>query len=223
MVCYNPIDFSMAMTQFPHKYSLPIRSFPLSSTKISAYTHSHRYHQSTPSPPSSPHEEEPDYTEKEEVSLSHEKFDDEDKLSKYIHTRVHPNGGGSIVYMDQSEFEHLPAQDINLLVDKFFEEVFKEDSDGCSYHVIGIVHNGAKYLPEVVKYFNDYHPDVPVKMGNLRNPEIETTTFSEFCSRVTSSYCNGTFRCGPLLQVTLVQQVSEEVGRYFPDFLGKSL
>lgn len=211
----------MAMTQYPHKYSLPIRNFPLSSTKISAYTHSHRY-QLTPSPPSSPHDEEPPhyYAKKDDKPIL-SPSDKSDILSKYIHVQVHPNGGASIVHMDQLEFEQLPPRDIDFLVEKFFEKVFEEDSEGYAYHVMGVVHNGAKYLPELVRYFGENHPDVPVKMGNLRNPEIETTTFSEFCSRVSSSYSKGTFRCGPLLQVTLVQQVSEEAGRYFPDFLGK--
>jgi hypothetical protein len=122
--------------------------------------------------------------------------------------------------MEYSEFEELPAEDVDRLADVFFKEVFKEDSEGSPCHVMGIIRDGAKYLPELVRYFGDNHPDVPVKMGNLRNPEIETTTFAEYKTKVNNSYTNGTFRCGPLLQVTLVQQVSEEAGRYFPQFLG---
>lgn len=138
---------------------------------------------------------------------------------KCLKVKVHPNGGASVVHLDYSDFKASSRK--NDLVDKFFQEVFSEDCDGFAHHVMGVVHNGALYLPELVSHFASCHPDVRVKMGNIRNAEVETTTFNEFCSRVVNSYSNGTFRCGPLLQVTLVQQVSEETGKYFPEFLGK--
>ena len=154
-------------------------------------------------------------------TIKHNSFNIEKDFSSYIHIKKHPNGGATVVHLDHNELGHLSPDEMNCLSDQFFEEVFREDSEGCPCHVMGVVHNSASYLPELVTHFAEHHSDVIVKMGNLRNAEIETTTFAEYCQRVQESYGNGTFRCGPLLQVSLVGQVSEETGRYFPDFLSK--
>ena len=220
----------MAMTQYSmynsqhHNSTFIPRSFPKSSTKISAYAHTHSVH-SSPSPPSSPPEKIYSSARGEkgiQPSPKDEECDEVD-LMQYIHIREHPNGGASVVHMDQKEFEHLSQDQIEILTDMFFKEVFREENECTARHVLGVIHNAARYIPELVKHFGENHPDVPIKMGNLRNPEIETTSFAEFATRVKNSYSNGTFRCGPLLQVTLVQQVSEEAGRYFPDFLGQTI
>ena len=147
-----------------------------------------------------------------------------DQLSEYVHIWKHPNGGASVVQMDQNEFDHLSSSEIDQLADMFFREVFHEESEGCTRHVMGVVRNAARYLPEMVSYCAETHSDVVVKMGHLRQErrsEIETSTFAEFAERVRSTYNGGTFRCGPLLQVSLVQPHSEESGKYCPDILGK--
>ena len=149
-----------------------------------------------------------------------------EQLSQYVHIWKHPNGGASLVQMDQDEFSHLSPSEVDQLADMFFREVFYEESEGCTRHVIGIVRNAARYLPELVSYCADQYPDVVVKMGHLkqeRRSEIETVTFSEYAERVRASYSGGTFRCGPLLQVSLVQPHSEESGKYCPDILGELL
>ena len=144
------------------------------------------------------------------------------KLSDFIHIQKHPNGGATIVYMDEEEYRDLSKHQIEQLADLFFKEVFREEPTGVASHVMGVVHNAAGYLPELVSYFEQTHANVTVKMGCLRNSEIETTNFAGFAKEVRKSYCNGTFRCGPLLQVSCVGQVAEEAGRYFPDFLGET-
>ncbi len=143
-----------------------------------------------------------------------------DDLWEFIKVKYHPNGGASIVHMDQKDLSHLSSAQTNVLADLFLREVFREETECSPVHVMGVIHNAANFLPELIQHFATNHPDLAVKMGNLRNAEIETTGFADFATRVKSSYCNGTFRCGPLLQVSLVGQVSEEAGRYFPDFLG---
>ena len=146
------------------------------------------------------------------------------QLAQFVHIWKHPNGGASVVQMDQDEFKHLSPAEMGQLADLFFRETFHEDSDGCARHVMGIVRNAASYLPELVSHFAEHHPDVVVKMGHLkqdRKSEIETSNFAEYAERVRASYNCGTFRCGPLLQVSLVQPHSEEAGKYFPDFLGE--
>ena len=43
----------------------------------------------------------------------------------------------------------------------------------------------------------------------------------EYGERAEAGYSQGTLRCGPLLQISMVGQVSEESGGYFPEFLGQ--
>ncbi|KAM3840485.1 lysine-specific demethylase 9 isoform 2-T2 [Vipera latastei] len=59
----------------------------------------------------------------------------------------------------------------------------------------------------------------PVKMEILGKKDIETTTISNFHTQVSRTYCCGTYRAGPMRQISLVGAVDEEVGDYFPEFL----
>lgn len=40
-----------------------------------------------------------------------------------------------------------------------------------------------------------------------------------FLLQVSRTYCSGTYRAGPMRQISLVGAVDEEVGNYFPEFL----
>lgn len=54
-----------------------------------------------------------------------------------------------------------------------------------------------------------------------RNSDIETSTLAQYYEQVVKQYSQGTFRHGPLHQISLVGKVHEEVGGYFPDLLGR--
>ena len=147
---------------------------------------------------------------------------DPEYYRQFLHVTKHPNGGASVVRMDQEEFKHLSSNQVMELSEKFFQETFAEEPHGVAKHVMGIVHNAAAYLPEVISYLATKHPELVVKSGHLRKSEIETVKMEDYAARVEANYCQGTFRCGPLLQVSMVGQVSEESGGYFPEFLGES-
>lgn len=100
--------------------------------------------------------------------------------------------------------------------------VFGEDENGNAHHVMGIVHNAAAYLPDLLDYMADNYPTLTVKNGVLgRSSDIETTTMVQYKDQVCKAYSNGTIRYGPLHQISLVGTVHEEVGGYFPDLLKK--
>ena len=144
-------------------------------------------------------------------------------LAKYLHVERHPNGGATIVHMYQDEFNHLNKEEMTKLAQGFFQEVFREEPKGVACHVMGIVHNAIPHIPELVSYLAIQQPDLVVKVGNLSNlrkNEIETVKMEEYGQRVEGSYSHGTFRCGPLLQLSVVGQVAEESGGYFPQLLG---
>lgn len=150
---------------------------------------------------------------------------DNEMLAKYLHIEKHPNGGATIVHMYQDEFNHLDKQEMTALAREFFQEVFREEPEGVACHVMGIVHNAIPHVPELVSYLSVQQPDLIVKVGNLsslRKNEIETVKMEEYGQRVEGSYSHGTFRCGPLLQLSVVGQVAEESGGYFPQLLGKA-
>ncbi|KAF2366750.1 hypothetical protein FHG87_002481 [Trinorchestia longiramus] len=101
--------------------------------------------------------------------------------------------------------------------------VFMEDSTGFAEHVCGIVHDSAHYMPDLLDYLGDHHASLIVKAGVIghigRNSDLETYTMQKYKEEVYRAYCGGTFRAGPLHQVSVVGTVHEEVGGYFPHFL----
>ncbi|XP_074920601.1 lysine-specific demethylase RSBN1L isoform X2 [Chelonoidis abingdonii] len=58
-----------------------------------------------------------------------------------------------------------------------------------------------------------------MKMEILGKKDIETTTMSNFHAQVKRTYSHGTYRAGPMRQISLVGAVDEEVGDYFSEFL----
>ncbi|KAF3429576.1 hypothetical protein E2986_05451 [Frieseomelitta varia] len=144
------------------------------------------------------------------------------KYKKFIHIETYPNGGATVVHMYQDEIDTLSYEQVEELAQEYFKVVFGEDENGNAYHVMGIVHNAAAYLPDLLDYMADNYPTLTVKNGVLgRSSDIETTTMVQYKEQVCKAYSNGTVRYGPLHQISLVGTVHEEVGGYFPDLLQK--
>lgn len=144
------------------------------------------------------------------------------KYGRFYHIEVHPNGGASIVHMYQDELDTLSQEEMAQCVDEFFELVFSEDDNGFAFHVMGVVHDAARYLPDLLEHMAENYSNLTVKAGVLgRNNDIETCTMLQYYDQVLKSYDEGTVRYGPLHQISLVGKVHEEVGGYFPDLIGK--
>jgi hypothetical protein len=87
-------------------------------------------------------------------------------------------------------------------------------------YVIGVIRNSAKPIPEIVHFFANKYPQMIVKSSFLLNSkEINTIKMSDYQKHVNSTYMNGTYRYGPLLQTSIVGIRNEEIGDFFPDFL----
>ncbi|XP_043471380.1 uncharacterized protein LOC122504366 [Leptopilina heterotoma] len=144
------------------------------------------------------------------------------KYKDFIHIETYPNGGATVVHMYQDEIDILSSEEIEELAQEYFKVVFGEDENGNAHHVMGIVHNAAAYLPDLLDHMALHYPTLTVKNGVLgRNSDIETTTMLQYKDQICKSYSNGTIRYGPLHQISLVGTVHEEVGGYFPDVLKK--
>jgi len=142
------------------------------------------------------------------------------KYGSLIHIETHPNGGASVVHAFDDELSTLSPREFSEFVREFFHVVFDEEPVGVPRYVIGIVHNSAAYLPDILEYFASVQPDMVVKRGHLgKSSDVETTTIGEYFHRVRSTYLAGTYRTGPLDHFSIVGTKAEETGGYFPQFL----
>ncbi|KAL5279458.1 RSBN1 family protein [Megaselia abdita] len=144
------------------------------------------------------------------------------KYGRFIRVETHSNGGASVVHLYQDEINSLNPEEMDEMVEEFFSVCFAEDENGFAQHVMGIVHDAAAYLPDMLEHMAENYSTLTVKAGVLgRNSDIETCTVSQYNEQVCKNYSQGTFRYGPLHQISLVGKVHEEVGGYFPDLLGR--
>lgn len=142
------------------------------------------------------------------------------KYGHLMRCEIYPNGGATVIHMEQEQIQHLSKREMDELVDEYFKVVFKEDENGHAFNVMGIVHNAAAYLPDLLDYMAEHYPNLTVKNAVLgKSSDIETTTFGEYREQVVKTFSSGTFRYGPLNSVSVVGTANEEVGGYFPDFL----
>ncbi|XP_048486685.1 uncharacterized protein LOC105386526 [Plutella xylostella] len=142
------------------------------------------------------------------------------KYHRLMVVETHPNGGAGVVYLQQRDVDALPPPQQRALAQEFLKLVFSEDSDGWAHYVCGVVRGAAAPLPCLLEYLDQHHSSLVVKAGVLaRTSDIETTTIRDYYRQVQQSYSAGTFRCGPLHQISLVGTVHEEVGGFLPDLL----
>ncbi|XP_004591405.2 lysine-specific demethylase RSBN1L [Ochotona princeps] len=141
------------------------------------------------------------------------------EFKRLIHIEHQPNGGASVVHAYSNELSHLSPVEMERFAEEFVGLVFSENENASAFYVMGIVHGAATYLPDFLDYFSFNFPNSPVKMEILGKKDIETTTMSNFHAQVKRTYSHGTYRAGPMRQISLVGAVDEEVGDYFPEFL----
>ncbi|XP_072552258.1 LOW QUALITY PROTEIN: lysine-specific demethylase 9 [Salminus brasiliensis] len=140
-------------------------------------------------------------------------------FSKLIHEEKQPNGGASVLHAYADEISFLRPGDTERFAREFLELAFSETSKGAARYALSVVHGAAAYMPDFLDYFAFNFPNTPVKMEILGKKDIETTTIANFHSQVSRTYCSGTYRAGPMRQISLVGAVDEEVGDFFPEFL----
>ncbi|KAA0707138.1 Lysine-specific demethylase 9 [Triplophysa tibetana] len=140
-------------------------------------------------------------------------------FSRLIHEEKQPNGGALVLHAYVDELSKLDPGDTERFAQEFLDLAFAENPKGAARYALAVVHGAAAYLPDFLDYFAFNFPNTPVKMEILGKKDIETTTIANFHSQVSRTYCSGTFRAGPMRQISLVGAVDEEVGDYFPEFL----
>ncbi|XP_075953829.1 lysine-specific demethylase 9 isoform X1 [Anarhichas minor] len=138
---------------------------------------------------------------------------------RFMHEERQANGGGSVLHAYADEIAGLSPAEMECFSQEFLELAFAETPRGAASYALAVVHSAAASLPDFLDYFAFNFPNTPVKMEILGKKDIETTTIANFHSQVSRTYCSGTYRSGPMRQISLVGAVDEEVGDYFPEFL----
>ncbi|XP_030076488.1 LOW QUALITY PROTEIN: lysine-specific demethylase 9 [Microcaecilia unicolor] len=141
------------------------------------------------------------------------------RFSSFIHEEQQSNGGGLVLHAYMDELSFLSPVEMERFAEEFLALTFSENEKNAAYYTLAIVHRAAAYLPDFLDYFAFNFPNTPVKMEILGKKDIETTTISNFHTQVKRTYCCGTYRAGPMRQISLVGAVDEEVGDFFPEFL----
>lgn len=131
-----------------------------------------------------------------------------------LHVEVHANGGGLVLHSYQDEIDELPSDKQKVFVDEYMKLAFLEDDQQSAYFIMAIVHDSAKPMPDFIDYLDEKHPNMTVKMGTLGKSDIETMAMSEVKTRIYNAYGMGTYRAGPLLQLSLVGLAQEEVSQH---------
>jgi hypothetical protein len=146
-----------------------------------------------------------------------------DKFSTYFISQVYSeskieNDSNSIKLNDDLT-ETLSTKENNLTFNQQPISSGKQHEKAANY-VLGIIRNSAEYMPDLLDYLADNHSTMTVKTSLLlNNKEINTLKINEYRKNVNSSYLNGTYRYGPLLQTSIVGIRNEEIGGYFPNLI----
>lgn len=136
------------------------------------------------------------------------------EFQQLLHIEVHPNGGGLVLHSYQDEVDELPSDKQKDFVNEYMRLAFLEDDQQSAYFIMAIIHDSAKPLPDLLDYLAEKHPSMVTKMGTLGKSDIETMHMSDVKDKIYNSYCCGTYRAGPLLQLSLVGLAQEEVYIY---------
>ncbi|XP_066456165.1 lysine-specific demethylase 9 [Eleutherodactylus coqui] len=143
----------------------------------------------------------------------------ESRFSRLMHEEKQSNGGAPVLHAYMDELSFLSPVEMEKFAEEFLERTFSENDKNAAYYALAIVHGAAAYLPDFLDYFAFNFPNTPVKMEIIGKKDIETTTIENFHAQVSRTYCCGTYRAGPMRQISLVGAVDEEVGDFFPEFL----
>jgi len=134
------------------------------------------------------------------------------EFAHLMHVECHVNGGALVLHAYQQEIDKLPVEKHSQFADEFMRLAMGEDANAAAHFVMAIVHGAAKPMPDFIDYLAEKHPRMTAKMGGLGKSDIETMTMTDVKEKIYKTYSCGTYRAGPLLQLSLVGLAQEEVG-----------
>ncbi|XP_075260997.1 lysine-specific demethylase 9-like [Convolutriloba macropyga] len=135
---------------------------------------------------------------------------------KFSHVETDANGGGKVLSYDALNELKIFNDTNSSFIANFLTDLFNEDNNYC----MGIIRNGVSKMPNLLEHLAKAYPALMVRTQSLGDKNnVETVPISEYVEGVSESYCCGTYRVGPLLQVNILGAHSEESGGYFTEIL----
>ena len=109
---------------------------------------------------------------------------------------VHESNPGSClsVHCYQDDLDGLSPSDRQEFLEEFLDFVFEEDPPGFPRHVLGVVHDSGRYIPDPLEHMADKYPNLIVKRTMMGKSDIDTLKMDAFRHLVHSTYSAGTYR-----------------------------
>ena len=136
----------------------------------------------------------------------------------FIKVEPCPDGEATVVRLDMDKFEELNYHQQNLIVDYFFEVTFGE-TDGVADHVMGIISNGSKDMPNVMNFLVKNAPGLKINHQILGKKDVMNCTIDEYYNKIKKNHSKCIYHEGGMQHVSLVGTKSEESGSYFPELV----
>ena len=136
----------------------------------------------------------------------------------FIKVEACPDGEATVVRLDMEKFDELNVHQQNLIVDYFFEITFGE-TNGVADHVMGIISNGAREMPNVFNFLVENAPGLKINHQILGKKDITNCTIEEYYDKIKKNHSKCIYHEGGMQHVSLVGTKSEESGSYFPELI----
>lgn len=109
---------------------------------------------------------------------------------------VHESNPGNClsVHCYQDDLDGLSPSDRQEFLEEFLDFVFEEDPPGFPRHVLGVVHDSGRCIPDPLEHMADKYPNLIVKRTMMGKSDIDTLKMDAFRHLVHSTYSAGTYR-----------------------------
>uniref|UniRef100_A0A915D408 Round spermatid basic protein 1-like protein n=1 Tax=Ditylenchus dipsaci TaxID=166011 RepID=A0A915D408_9BILA len=166
------------------------------------------------------HSHEKDHKDKKKKKKKAKLPEISEKFRKYVHIDVHPNGGASMLKTDWRKLkQQLTSEERQIFAEEFITLGLAE-LNATPVFVICIIENAAEYLEDVLKHLGLNYSHLPVKIGCLNNKQIvESMPIGQYYKHVMETINHGTYKSGPLHELSLVGPKKEECGHYFKEII----
>ncbi|KAI3390098.1 hypothetical protein SNEBB_003781 [Seison nebaliae] len=148
-------------------------------------------------------------------------IDEEDccRLEGFIQINYDNNGKGLSLEIMSTVQTELSSVDRLKLAIRFLIEVYRETKGGNAIYTIGIVRQGAKFLPDIAEYFYDYFSYMNVNVMDLVEKQFHMVDYATHYDNMKRSFDGKNHSSGSMDNISMVGRFNEELGGCFSDYL----
>lgn len=108
------------------------------------------------------------------------------KYYQYFRVEVCPNGLARSLHCYWDEISECKRAERDAIAQEFMVETFRESEPGVPVYVMSIVHSAAHYLPDLLEYMCNVHPNLTVKAGSLSGLEFNSMLMKDYYAKVST-------------------------------------